>query len=70
MVIPESPTSGGWFLPAGDFNGDGFTDFFAGTTTSLEYIAFVNDARPQATIPNSLQAVIGKANWRLSTPLL
>jgi hypothetical protein len=23
LVIPESPTSGGWFLPAGDFNGDG-----------------------------------------------
>jgi hypothetical protein len=56
VVIPESPTSGGWFLPAGDFNGDGFTDIFAGTTTSLEYIAFVNDARPQATIPNGLQA--------------
>ena len=52
VVIPESPTSGGWFLPAGDFNGDGFTDFFAGTTTSFEYIAFVNDARPHSSTPS------------------
>jgi hypothetical protein len=28
VVIPESPTSGGWFLPAGDFNGDGRLDLF------------------------------------------
>ena len=28
MVIPESPTSGGWFLSAGDFNGDGSLDLF------------------------------------------
>ena len=28
VVIPESPTSGGWFLPAGDFNGDGTLDLF------------------------------------------